>query len=181
MRTIEQYAAQYVRLGPLEFRREFGRPVLIGMGIVAELKDRSRGRTGTLRMQAVSTAVPSQSLVGRVWLVTKGDNGPKGPAIQGGRASNNDIVVPEFTISNTHFQMRYEATRLVVIDMGSTNGTYVNGERIEPGTRVPLVAGANLVFGRYQFEFLPAQAFVKMVADLTGQPEDAPVEVRGSR
>ena len=181
MRTIEQYADEFARLGLLEFRREHGRPVLIGLGIVGELRDNSRGRTGTLRMQPVASPVPAQSLVGRIWLVTKGPNGPLNPAISGGRASSNDIVIPEFTISNHHFHFRYEATRLVLIDLGSTNGSFVNGERIEPDRRVPIANGAKLVFGRYQFEFMTAQAFVASVAEIAGQPIGSPIEVRGQR
>jgi hypothetical protein len=179
VRTIEQYADQFARLGLQEFRREHGRPVLIGLGIVGELKDNARGRTGTLRMQPVSSPMPTQSLVGRIWLVTKGPNGPLNPAISGGRASSNDIVLPDFTISNHHFHFRYEATRMVLIDLGSTNGSFVNGERIARDQRVPIASGAKIVFGRYQFEFMSAQAFVSSVADIAGQPIGSPVEVRG--
>jgi pSer/pThr/pTyr-binding forkhead associated (FHA) protein len=169
VRTIEQYANEYGRLGLLEFRREYGRPVLIGLGIVGELKDKSRGRSGTLKMQPISEALPAQSLVGRVWLVTKGPYGPRGPALTGGRDSSNDIVIPEFTISNQHFQFRYDITRLVLSDLGSTNGTFLNGERIEPGRRVPVANGARLVFGRYQFEFMTGPVFVKTVAQIAGE------------
>ena len=168
MRTIEQYADEYERVGPLEFRREHGRPVLIGAGIVGELRDTSRGRSGTLRMHLISDPVSARSLIGRIWAVTKGQNGPRGPAITGGRASSNDIVLPDFTISNHHFHFRYEATRLVLIDLGSTNGTYVNGQRIEPERRVPIQHGASVVFGRYQFEFMTAQGFLENVADIAG-------------
>jgi pSer/pThr/pTyr-binding forkhead associated (FHA) protein len=146
---------------------------------MGELRDDRRGRTGTLRMQPASSALPSQSLVGRIWLVTKGQNGPRGSQISGGRASSNDIVLPEFTISNHHFHFRYDANRLVLIDLGSTNGTYVNGDRIEPEKRVPIANGAKIVFGRYQFEFMTAQAFVASVAEIAGPAPSA--EVRGPR
>jgi diguanylate cyclase (GGDEF)-like protein len=151
VRTIEQYADEYVRLGPPEFRRELGRPVLVGLGIIGELQDNSRGRTGTLRMQPASTSMPSQSLVGRIWLVTKGQNGPRGPQISGGRASSNDIVLPEFTISNHHFHFRYDANRLVVIDLGSTNGTYVNDVTVREKA---LADGDQIKIGRSIFKFI---------------------------
>jgi hypothetical protein len=170
VRTIEQYADEYERVGPLEFRREHGRPALVGAGIVGELRDNSRGRTGTLRMHALSGPVSAQSLIGRIWPVTKGQNGPRGPAISGGRASSNDIVLPDFTISNHHFHFRYEAMRLVLIDLGSTNGTFVNGDRLVPEQRVPVPNGARLVFGRYQFEFMTSQGFMETVAQVAGMP-----------
>jgi hypothetical protein len=181
VRTLEWYADQYARMGLVEFRREHGRPVLIGLGIIGELRDGNRGPTGTLRMQAASGPVAAESLVGRIWLVTKGQNGPRGPAITGGRASSNDIVLPEFTISNHHFHLRYEATRYVVIDLGSTNGTYVNGERTDQGKRVPVASGARIVFGRYQFEFMTAPEFVRNAAEVAGESLDEPAESLRSR
>src|SRR5260221_6122356 len=140
------------------------------MGIVGELRDNSRGRSGTLRMQPASGTVSARSLVGRIWPVTKGQNGPLGPAISGGRASSNDIVLPDFTISNHHFPFRYEAMRIVLIDLGSTNGSHVNGQRIDPERRVPIPNGAKLTFGRYQFEFMTSQGFLSAVADVAGMP-----------
>jgi len=178
VRTVDQYAEEYLRLGLLEFRREYGRPVIIGLGIVGELEDRTRGRTGTLKMSPVSGSLPAQALVGRVWLVTKGPNGPKSPAIQGGRAANNDLVIPEFTISNYHFQFRYDVTRLVLLDLGSTNGTTVDGVRLTPGERSPITSGAKVVFGRYQFEFRTGPEFVQLVEELAGGPSQAPVDLR---
>ena len=175
MRTMEQYADQYARMGLLEFRREHGRPVLIGRGILGDLRDDDRGPTGTLRMRPAAGPVASETLMGRIWLVTKGQNGPRGPAITGGRASSNDIVLPEFTISNHHFHFRFEGTRWVVIDLGSTNGTYVDGHRIEQGRRVPITNGTRMMFGRYQFEFMTAQDFVKNVAAIAGDRIDDPI------
>jgi pSer/pThr/pTyr-binding forkhead associated (FHA) protein len=170
VRTLEQYANEYTKIGGQTFRVEHTKPMLIGLGIVGELQDKGRGRTGTVRMNPAAGNLPAPSLIGRVWAVSKSENGPRSAAIVGGRASNNDIVIPDFTISNQHFNFRYEANRVLLIDCGSTNGTFVDGTRLTKDRRVALASGMKLVFGRYQFEFMTAQGFITSVAQLAGQP-----------
>ncbi|KPV53094.1 hypothetical protein SE17_11625 [Kouleothrix aurantiaca] len=48
-----------------------------------------------------------------------------------GRGLNNDIILEDTRVSRHHAQLRYRARRFWINDMGSTNGTFVNGEQIE--------------------------------------------------
>jgi Protein of unknown function (DUF3662)/FHA domain len=48
-----------------------------------------------------------------------------------GRGLNNDIILEDTRVSRHHAQLRYRARRFWVTDLGSTNGTYVNGEHVE--------------------------------------------------
>ncbi|MGA3058097.1 MAG: FHA domain-containing protein [Candidatus Limnocylindrales bacterium] len=48
-----------------------------------------------------------------------------------GRASGNDIVVNDLLVSRSHASIRRMAKdRFAVVDLGSTNGTFVNGRRV---------------------------------------------------
>jgi hypothetical protein len=47
-----------------------------------------------------------------------------------GRGLNNDIILEDTRVSRHHAQLRYRSRRFWVADLGSTNGTFVNGERI---------------------------------------------------
>jgi pSer/pThr/pTyr-binding forkhead associated (FHA) protein/uncharacterized membrane protein YhaH (DUF805 family) len=47
-----------------------------------------------------------------------------------GRTPENDLVIDEETISSRHAEVRITNSGLEVVDLGSTNGTFVNGERI---------------------------------------------------
>ena len=47
-----------------------------------------------------------------------------------GRTENNDICIPEDTLSSNHCVLLKESDTFKVIDQGSTNGTRINGERI---------------------------------------------------
>ena len=48
-----------------------------------------------------------------------------------GRASNNDIVVEESGVSRRHAAIRNDPSGFWIMDLGSRNGTFVNGEQIE--------------------------------------------------
>ena len=47
-----------------------------------------------------------------------------------GRISKNDVVLPKPNVSKHHARLKVEGDRLLIEDLDSTNGTYVNGERI---------------------------------------------------
>jgi hypothetical protein len=53
------------------------------------------------------------------------------PTMTIGRAANNDIVVPEQTVSSHHATITIESGSFFLNDLGSTNGTFVNGTRID--------------------------------------------------
>jgi len=51
-----------------------------------------------------------------------------------GRAPDNDLPVDNLAVSNHHARVYYEAGRLVVEDLDSLNGTFVNDLRVERAT-----------------------------------------------
>jgi hypothetical protein len=53
------------------------------------------------------------------------------PTMTIGRAANNDIVIPEQTVSSRHATITIENGSFFLNDLGSTNGTFVNGTRID--------------------------------------------------
>ena len=52
-----------------------------------------------------------------------------------GRDGANDIIIDHPLASRRHARLEYNETGFVVRDLDSTNGTYVNGDRIQ-GTRI---------------------------------------------
>ena len=50
-----------------------------------------------------------------------------------GRALNCEISIPEGGLSREHAEMIVESNQLVVRDLGSSNGTFINGERVTEG------------------------------------------------
>lgn len=62
--------------------------------------------------------------VGAVFLLTN-------PIVTVGREPTNDIVIAEDAVSRYHLQIKREKTGYRVEDVGSTNGTFLNGSRLE--------------------------------------------------
>lgn len=62
-----------------------------------------------------------------------------------------DIVLPDDTVSRIHARIELRTDGFYVNDLYSTNGTWLNGRRIEPGNAVRLSDGAALGMGSLQF------------------------------
>lgn len=56
---------------------------------------------------------------------------PVGKAIVVGRGQDADVVLALPEISARHVRLRYDGTALAVEDLGSRNGTFVNGRRVQ--------------------------------------------------
>ncbi|KAG2599293.1 hypothetical protein PVAP13_5KG380142 [Panicum virgatum] len=61
-------------------------------------------------------------------------------------ADKADIVLPVATVSSTHARLEKKDGRLLVTDLGSTNGTYINERRLNPGFPIPIDPGSLLIF-----------------------------------
>jgi sigma-B regulation protein RsbU (phosphoserine phosphatase) len=71
-----------------------------------------------------------------------------------GRSPDCDVVLRNATVSRRHAEIRNEGERWVVEDLGSKNGTGVNGRPLAGPT--PLHDGDVVTFGRIGLRFTPA-------------------------
>jgi pSer/pThr/pTyr-binding forkhead associated (FHA) protein len=65
-----------------------------------------------------------------------------------GRHPESDIFLNDVTVSRHHCRIVVAAGGISVEDSGSTNGTYVNEERVD---QTPLKAGDEVLVGRFHF------------------------------
>ena len=71
-----------------------------------------------------------------------------------GRAARADFIVDAALVSRLHCRFVLDdRDRLDVEDLGSTNGTWVNGRKIE---KAPLMPGDKIKIGRMEFAARPA-------------------------
>jgi predicted component of type VI protein secretion system len=68
------------------------------------------------------------------------------PAVLGSSAQA-DVEISGYYVSARHCTLHWEGEQFWLADH-STNGTWVDGERVRRGSRVPLANGAQLSFGR---------------------------------
>ena len=75
------------------------------------------------------------------------------PTIAIGSHPKNDVVADDTTVSRRHATITRKADGFELADLGSTNGTFVNGRRLtEP---VVLKPGDEIKFGSVRFGFNP--------------------------
>lgn len=68
-----------------------------------------------------------------------------------GRAADADVTVDDTGVSRHHLEIRREGEHWIAVDLGSTNGSRIDGHRIEG--RVELVNGAVIDMGRTRMIF----------------------------
>ena len=88
-------------------------------------------------------------------IITKGDD--KGKVFElhegrnpVGRGPHNPICIPDPSVSTNHAELIYEGDRIVLRDLGSTNGTRVNGQKT---TENELKNGDEIWFGTITLRF----------------------------
>ena len=67
-----------------------------------------------------------------------------------GRSEESDVFLVDPSVSRTHAVVEVDGIEPIVRDLGSTNGTFVNGERVEAR---PLRDGDELMFGNTRMRF----------------------------
>lgn len=66
-----------------------------------------------------------------------------------GRNPANDVVIPDPSVSSAHCEMHVSDLGIAFRDLGSTNGSYINGQRV---TKEILTSGKTLRLGSVDFD-----------------------------
>jgi len=102
---------------------------------------------GTLVTPAVGSALLKDA---------KGKTYPlAGTVVTIGRTAENTICLDDDTVSSRHAQLSVDKGSWVLEDLGATNGTFINGQKI---TRQPLKNADSLRFGKVELSFTDSPA-----------------------
>jgi predicted component of type VI protein secretion system len=92
-----------------------------------------------------------------------------GDSVSVGRGPDNDIQILVSEVSVKHAELKIDGNSVSISDLGSTNGTKVNGESVEEGG-VELVSKSKMVFGE------TVLAYLLSAEDLAGSPVEDLIE-----
>ncbi len=76
------------------------------------------------------------------------------PFVVGKSKEGTNISVPNKHVSRHHLQIVNNAGQFLISDLGSTNGTFLNGSRIEANLQYPLNSGDLIKIGQCEYEFI---------------------------
>lgn len=118
-----------------------GQPVQQG-----ELQDGSQFKVGFVRFRIniQRRAAPSRSAQSGTWVLRWTDAATNqseeraiGSSLSIGRGSGSALLLQGDKVSGNHAHIEREGSDLILADLGSTNGTYLNGKRIKRKTLKP--------------------------------------------
>ncbi len=120
-REIEQYVQQYVEQRGYAM---VGRPRVI-------LAEAEGGHPGSFGVESLMVERPPEAwLVGLTGPVAGREFRLTEDCTRLGRAPENDLVIEDHNLSRTHAKILRQKQGFVLMDLGSTNGTYVNGQKV---------------------------------------------------
>ena len=76
------------------------------------------------------------------------------PVVTIGRAAGCDVVIDDDSVSAQHARLEFDVGAWRITDLGSTNGTVVEGVRLAPNVPTPLPYGTTVRFGGVRTQFL---------------------------
>jgi len=124
-----------------------------GAEIVAP--DGSHDEETTGLFPQVGVDVPGPGEVGQLIITRGATAGSKyslsGAKVQIGRHPDSDIFLDDVTVSRRHAEVTLDGRQYVLSDVGSLNGTYVDGDRIESEV---LREGAQIQVGKFRLVFV---------------------------
>jgi pSer/pThr/pTyr-binding forkhead associated (FHA) protein len=80
------------------------------------------------------------------------------PVVHIGSGAQNEIVLPDDSISAVHARLEYDDGGWRLTDLGSTNGTFVEGVRLTPEVPTPLAYGSAVRLGGVRLGFHEVEA-----------------------
>lgn len=70
-----------------------------------------------------------------------------------GRASGNDVSIPHDSISRHHCTVQLNKGVFTITDHGSSNGTFIDGEKIPPNKPKNFLSTSQITLGKIECEF----------------------------
>ena len=156
---------ELARVGEEEFRRRHSNPFLVL--VFAPPRQDFDDEESTVRTEMVSLTEPdTRALQERKKMVVPlrvTGRGRKRKNLVAGRLGSCDIIIREAKVSREHAAFFERRGRWFVEDLGSSNGTRLNGKRLVPHKAVQLKSGDMIAIWRFMFQFVEFEPFCALL------------------
>jgi len=98
------------------------------------------------------------------------------PSAVVGRGEGAQIFIDDFSVSRRHARLTIESGRLLVEDLGSASGTFVDDLKLEPGVRHLVAPDATIRFGEIEARYAGPEAVDVVSRSSVAEPEPTPEE-----
>jgi uncharacterized protein YegL len=151
---------------------------LVALGLVAVTVAVGKGRKEPVKVPSRPVTVPPASLYDIRAVTGKHEYPLTGAVVNIGRAATNDVVINKPTVSSRHATIEYRDNSFQLVDQRSSNGTFLNGEKITAATR--LRHGDRIKIDEYEFTFILAELADETKTQLRGASAGAGVQPEGA-
>ena len=168
LQVLQKMAKVYNRT---EFERFMQQPALVGASIQAgSLATQNRHAEEELNKTVIfniddeeTESSPSDSLKHAIYPLIKNEYASgRVNFFSIGRVDGNDMIMPDYAISKQHAIIEIKNGSYLIRDGGSTNGTRINGKRVEK--RPVQIKDKDVVaFARYEFTFYSPESLYNML------------------
>lgn len=163
--AVRQSAA---RLGAEAFREAYPAPALVVVEVTLGPDAPAGGdadatvRSGPQLMTLMQHGASAFRYMDQVAFLVKRPGNAFPQFVSVGRAANNDLVIAVERVSKFHAYFTNEGGRWSITDYRSTNGTKLNGEKLEPNQPHAVTTGDTVEFGdQVELRFLEPAALYK--------------------
>jgi hypothetical protein len=161
---VSDYADELTAVGDSAFVQTHPHSVLVVTGVVGALAEHVALNKTLVTEPAGLSVQAVVGLIGRVFPLVKGKYSSPGP-ISVGRTPDNDVTIPESSISARHCFLRVLGAEISLTDAGSTNGTLVNGVKLAAKKAQTVVEGDVITLGRFNLGFHTTRGFIKTLRE----------------
>ena len=155
-----------------EFIQKYNHPFLIQYSESSSSEQASKKMTfSTISVKNLDDLIKqassmSKKVIEQAFPIAKSDRNPFAGKITVGRTNNHDLIIQDASISK--FQGYFETENKIqftFVDKGSTNGTTVNGEKLEPSVPRFLKDRDLIVFSTVKFTYYSPRAAYEAFKD----------------
>ncbi len=75
-----------------------------------------------------------------------------------GRSPNSDLVVPHESVSRQHCKIEEIDNAFFITDLGSSNGTFIDGQRLQVNSKTPYSSSSQLRLGKADAALVRSQS-----------------------